>query len=362
MESPVLRLKKQKGPNLILLTHAKTILEEDVKVHAKWEIIEKWYKDTESHPDVEWIDKAMTTIINSIVHQNRIVFGVTKEKIRNLLKNDKNWNQSLGLKNNNYRLLFKKLIEAGILEEYKEQEFKKPWGFRVVSEEIKNMLDVNVSEKDQEKEFDELTNNSNDLNEGTLKGPEKGDTEIKKYRNIEMKTENHVENEPTKNIKNKINFKQLLVVQHPNKFPSFDDIPHLVQLAIENCEDFEPDAFTTRTFERHLLGQCKKPSSKQKDFIKKLVSSFEFESEKYYNLKITEGFELKEPEEIKVNALATPSIDLEALAQENTVSVIKNMGGGEKIRLLKKKLDNATTDEQKYYLQKEIELWEGLLC
>ena len=365
IESPVLKLKRQKGPNLYVLTTAKTIQEEDIKVHAKWAIVKKWYDDTKNHPDVVWLDKAMTSILNSIIHQNRIVFAVTLDKTRELLRNDQNWwvnkkdpNSGIGLKDNSYSLLYNKLVEAGLIEQAKEQKHKEPRVFRVCNNDLIDMLEINISAEDQEREVLDFIKVGKGSTEGSAKGSTegsaKGNTEMEKYRNGEMEKTNPIQTEQ------KINFEQLLVRQYSDDFPRLEDISYLAELAIENCCDFEVDKFTLRTFRRHLENTCKgNITPKQKKFMDKLVTQFERDATKAYNLRTSQNLELRQPTKINVTSLS-PEKESEDQIQNNTVNAAKNFCNAETINVLKYKIKHEENPRIKSQLEWELNYWEKI--
>lgn len=360
IESPVLKLKRQKGPNLYLLTRAKTIQEEDIQVHAKWAIVKKWYDDTRNHPDVEWVDKAMTTVLNSIIHQNRVVFAVTLDKTRELLRNDKNWwvnnreGTGIGLKDTNYSLLFNKLIEAGVIEQVREQKHKEPRVFRVCNSDFIDMLEINISAEDQEREVLDFIDSPKGSAKGSTEGSAKGNTEMEKYRNGEMEKTNPIQTEQ------KINFEQLLVRQYSDDFPRLEDISYLAELAIENCCDFEVDKFTLRTFRRHLENTCKgNITPKQKKFMDKLVTQFERDATKAYNLRASHNLELRQPTKINVTSLS-PEKESEDQIQNNTVNAAKNFCNAETINVLKYKIKHEENPRIKSQLEWELNYWEKI--
>ena len=242
-------------------------------------------------------------------------------------------------------------VKKGIIELFDDK--KRPNIYRVIHSEILEMINIDSDDEQLRQVYDFRDKNSPD---GYSDGY--SDVEKKKIRKVENKTENTVTNEPTKSI----SFNGLLAKQCGDKWPSFEDVSYLAQLAVENCEDFEADRHTISTLERHLLGQVGKPTKKQKEHVSNLAERFRYEAEKIINLKQVNDIELRQPEEITVKKLDTPQVDEEDMAQRRTLNAIKGMGGNEKIRLLKAKLENAETEEDKYYLQKEIELWEGILC
>jgi hypothetical protein len=366
MESPILKLKREMGPNLILLTQAKTILKEDYKVHPEWKLIKEWYEATESHPDVKWIDKAQQTVLNSIIHQNRAVFGVTYKKTRELLKDDKNWKTPIGLSNNNngkkdtkYNLLYNKLVEAGIIEQVKEQGHNEPRIYRVISEQILGMLRIKTSLEDQEAEVLKFVNDNKDLDKGNTKGNTKGsptgDTEIKECRNIEMEQDIRTKS------KIKISFEQLLFKDYGGtEYPDYPDLASLASYAVENWEDFDGGNYDMTIFKDHLLNMYSNPSKAQIELIDGLTKAFKRESKKYYSLLQIEGVELREPTELTSKAMKQ-SIPDEDKMQNHTRDVLMASFGQEKISQLKNKLKTIDDEQKKLMIQREIDFMEKIV-
>ncbi len=358
MESPILKLKREKGPNLILLSRAKTIKSEDTAVHAQWVIIKEWYDKTEGHPDVDWVDKAMTTVVNSIVHQNRFYFGMTYEKTRELLQDDSNWEKPIGLSNNKngkpdtkYTMLCNKLVEAGIVEQIKEQGHKEPRCFKVISKDILGMLNIGTSPEDQEEELLNFVNNNKGLNRGSAEGSAKGET-VKEKRSKEEKEKD------SERIEN-ISFKQLLLRQHPDGFPSFDDIPYLVQLAYTNCDDFDDGSHTVNIFAKHLKSTVKgKQSTASKKFMDKIIASFQSEAEKHVNLYETQHIDLKEPTELNSKALRQV-IDADDAIQNNTQNILSSTFYKDEVKTLKRLIKEEKNKETKQEYVYELNFLES---
>jgi hypothetical protein len=371
MESPILRLKKKKSPNLFILQKTKTILEEDVVPHAEWEIIKKWYSDIENHPDVNWIDKAMNSIINSIVHQRRAVFALSRDGVRSVLASDKNWSQPIGLKNDSYKFLLASLIDAGILEPVGDRGRKKLAVYKVVDQNILEMIKVN-SPEEQLAEVLDFVDKNDENDEGTQKGTQKGTQRVREIESkrvssslgtLSFSEENEQEDlaqDKSEDI-NKISFEELLFAQHPDSMPSFDDISFLAQLAIENCGLVEVDTYVSRVLEKHLKMLCRnKPTSKQKAWIEKLINSFEFEANKILSLRKIQNISLKEPEELKSVAIKK-NIDEELAIQNNTLNALKTSFGLQEIKTLREALKHATDERQAAIITHEIELLESIL-
>ena len=347
MDCLVLKRKKDKSNKLIVLSKTKYITDDDMEVHAKWEILGNWYESIIK--DGDWIDKAVMSVINSIVYQERIYFCMERDNIRNLLKHDKNWDASLGMDNNKYKWLVGELIDREFIEAH--DNVKRPHIYKVIEPTILNMIKV-------ESEAEQLTQ----VIEFRDKNPKQSvaDGYADGYADVEKKRRREVENKGELNSSNKISFQQLLFRQVVDDLPRFEDLPYLAQLAVENCEDFECDNHTVSVLSKHLQNMCKgKVSPKQKDFIGKIVSTFEFEASKCVNLTQTQGIELKQPQELKNTPLVT-NVDAEDAMQSHTLNILKQTFGGDKIKSLKKRIDTAE-DVDRPALQAELNYWEQLI-
>ena len=354
MECLVLKRKKDKSPKLIVLSKTKHISEDDVEVHAKWEVLKEWYQAIDGSDD--WVDQAIMSIINSIVYQERVYFCLERENIRNLLKNDLNWSKSLGMSNEKYSYLLAELINRGFIGLF--DDTKKPHIYKVIEPMLLNMIKIESEEEQLTQVLEFRDKNPRFNTDGKSDG--KSDGEKKKIRK-EEKESSSVDVEENNLDKNKsVNFEQLLVIQHPESFPNFDEVKLLAQLAVENCPDFDVGKSDLRKLEKHLKSMCKKPSPKQKSFIEKLVSAFEFEAQKYYILRQAEGVRLKEPKKVKADSMKK-QVEMEDVIHNNTLNVLKNMFGKEKIKVLKSKLENTQKDSEKKAIEMEIEYLEGIL-
>lgn len=347
MECLVLKRKKDKSNKLIILSKTKKILQDDVEVHAKWEVLNEWYNAIGD--DGDWIDKAVMSVINSMVYQERIYFCMERENIRTLLKNDKNWKGQLGMDNNKYKWLLAELVDREFIMAH--NNVKRPHIYKVIEPTILNMIKVE-SEAEQLSQVIEFRdkNPKHSVADGYADG----------YADVENKRNREIENKGELECSEKISFQQLLFKQITDGLPRFDEIPYLAQLAVENCEDFECDNFTVSTLKKHLQNMCKgKVSPKQKEYISKIVSNFEFEASKYANLTQVQGRELKQPEALNNTPLVS-NVDEEEAMQSHTKTVLLNSFGVEKIKMLKKRIDRAD-DADRPALEAELNYWENLI-
>ena len=181
----ILERKKNKYDRLIILNKTRDITENDIDIHAKWETLHDWYNQIEFAPNVDWVDKAICSVLNSIVYKERIYFCIERENVRELLKNDNNWNKKIGLPNNEYGRLIAELIDRDYIRLYDSS--KKPHIYEVCDNTILNMIKVE-SKEEQLSQVVEFINknpkfNGNNITDGSTDG--KTDVEKKKIRKEE---------------------------------------------------------------------------------------------------------------------------------------------------------------------------------
>mgnify|MGYP003108823350 CR=1 FL=1 len=355
MKSLIKRLKKDKGPNLVTLTTTRYITDDDVQTHAKWHVLKDSYKELEEDYNTTTIDKQIQSIMNSIVYQERIYFCITRAKLIPLLKSDKNWETAVGLDKNKYSALIGSLTNLGLVELH--DGTKKPHIYKVTHPELLEMIKID-SEEDQLSQVIEYIENNphSDFEKVT---DQKTDQKTDRKSDLDNKEIRKGDNKPSNTVEKNLSFKQLLVIQHPDSFPSFDELDHLAQLATTNCEDFDGESMDVNTFKRHLESISGKTTPAKKKFRDNLVSAFEPLAAKYGCLKETEDIELKEPTEIKSKAIRK-SVEDDSMIQNNTLNILKATFGKEKITILKRKLEKCDDPEEKVYIQGELQYWEKI--
>ena len=364
MKSPIIEYRKLHGPNLVILTCAKTIDEDDIKTHSKWKTLKEWYISQESKKETQWIDKAGTSVINAIIYQERKAFCITKDKLKKLLKNDSNWKIGISLSNNKikdkntekedtyYRTLLAYLTkEWKIIELVQEGGRGIPSVYKVIDQDILKTLE-NTTMADQLKEcidFAGKPSKNNNLNTWVEPRVEPRVTESKKDRKVES--------EPPIDTDNQITFEQLLWKQYPNSYfggsEAFDNMAFMAQLAVEKCADFYVGKYALQQVKNHLLSVSINPSSNTKNYIDKLVKKFDLESKRHYNLLQVQDVDLGELTEIK-NTAIKQAVENEDVVQNNTLNILKATFGKEKIKKLKGRLATIEDEEEKYEIEMEI--------
>lgn len=357
----ILKLKEDKLPRLIILSKTRYIDKEDTEIHFAWEYLKDGYNQIEKSKKSDDMDKKMHSILNSIVYQQRIYFCFERDNTRKLLKADKNWKKPItGLSNGEYSHIIEEFCRKEIIKLH--DDTKKPHIYKVIHPEVLSMIKVDDEETQlsQVIEFVEK-NKGKSKTDGKTDGKTDVDKEInrKEEKESESEPENNnclVENDSPK--KKLITFEQLLFREYPESFPSFDDIPYLAQIAVENCEDFDAGYSNLAKFEQHLKSQAgSKPTKKQKNFITMLVDTFSFEAKKAYSLVETDGIELRQPTELKAKSIRQ-EVDKEEQIQNNTLNVIKSTYGQEKIKKLKARIESCEDEIKIAEMKAELAYWE----
>ena len=123
--------------NLILLKFTRQINDQDLEL-PQWQFMQKEYDECQNE---EWVTKAVVSIFNSILFQQRVFFNLTRDTTRALLKADKNWDTSIGMKNENYKALIQELLSSELIREVKKGT--KSYVYEVISPELLDFMVVN---------------------------------------------------------------------------------------------------------------------------------------------------------------------------------------------------------------------------
>ena len=373
LESPIIRRARERSPNYYCLVRVRNISDDDAFHLPKWEVMRNWYKKLEAG-DYQWLDLALQTISNAILNQERIYFAVTRDTIRDLLRSDKNWEgkKGLGMKNSYYELLLQEMVDSKMFEAYAEntklKELKKPRIFKVVDKTLLSLMNA-IPEDIQLKEIiefikkddlirddstsEEDTGDDVGDNQGDNVGDKVGDVEI---RNKKLETKNQAESIPNPSFEesNKIDIKQLLLKELPDELPDFKQIPELAGLIVSNCD---VDVPVTSIFEKHLLSRINsKPTTRQKNYIKNLVSSLQKELEKYQvsNIKLKPAVKLA-PKSIR------SQVESEQQVEDATLKMLNNFFGKENVKILRSRLTQVEDEQEKFEIQREIDFWESVV-
>lgn len=350
-KSLIMRLKKDKAPRLVVLSKTRHITEDDVNIHACWELLKEGYEEMDSDPNAEWEDKAMHSILNSIVYQQRIFFCFERNNMRVLLSTDTNWKkEKLTLDNNKYSFLRQQLVEKGIIELY--DGTKKMKIYRVIHPEVLEMIKVDSPEEQLNQVIDFIGNNSLD---GKSDG--KSDVERQKERKAEsqsVKAKPFVEKEEPV-----ITFEDLLFKQYEEDYPKFKELDFFAALVLDYIPEFEFDNFNKNKFIKHMEN-VKKPTAERVKHIKKLAKRFEHEINRVVSLKNIGKIELKNPTPI-INNPVLKNYDDADVAQANTINAAKNFQNKETIDVLKRKIKNEENPRIKQQLECQLNYWESVV-
>lgn len=140
-------LKDANQEQAILLKYTQKITKEDIEADPAWRLLASEYADC-IKGKFRWEIKATCSVINSMYKQRRIVFAITRESTRELLKSDKNWPRSIGLKQDNYRKLLAFLFKNNIIEQVEyTKASKKVMVCKLVHPEFLKVIALNIEQQ-----------------------------------------------------------------------------------------------------------------------------------------------------------------------------------------------------------------------
>lgn len=141
------KLEEADRGSYVILKSTKLIQKEDIENDPAWDMVAQEYEEAK---DSEWLTKATVSIINSIIFQRRVVFLMNRDNLRNLLKNDKNWDAGIGLKAENYSSIIRRICK-GLVEKVGEVKINAAGRyvmiFKVVHPDLLKFLQVDVIEQ-----------------------------------------------------------------------------------------------------------------------------------------------------------------------------------------------------------------------
>ena len=92
-------IAKEASKKLVLLTYTHEITSKDAELFAKFAWLTAQYSDyAEENSKI----KAMITILNSILYQSREYFCITRNQMKSLIMDDKNWKTQNTFNEKNY--------------------------------------------------------------------------------------------------------------------------------------------------------------------------------------------------------------------------------------------------------------------
>lgn len=124
----------EKEYNRCLLQHTETIKDQDVQVHEKWEFMKDCYNEVSKNKEHDWTDRAVLSVVNSIICQRRVFFALTPELTEGLFKADKNWKSRFKKCDYDHDTLVNRLIEYGIVDV--EMVGLNGTGYKLIHEDI----------------------------------------------------------------------------------------------------------------------------------------------------------------------------------------------------------------------------------
>lgn len=107
-------LEAEKESNLIVLSAIRVISEQDVKHCADLKWLNKQYTECQNAQNTT---KVAISVINSILYQKNIVFGITRKNLRDIISSDTNWNNTVGLSNSKYNEVLSFLIRNNFIKQ-----------------------------------------------------------------------------------------------------------------------------------------------------------------------------------------------------------------------------------------------------
>ena len=153
--------------SLMALSRTHTITEEDAGL-PEWDMLKAEYANPLAETAIE---KACVSIINACLTQRRVVFAMSRTTARELIRSDKNWPKSVGLKNDKWSSLLKEMYDKKLIVREQEADGRRPGMFKLIHPAILKFLSVNEAE--QRQQVIDFINNIPENTEGTTKGDHK---------------------------------------------------------------------------------------------------------------------------------------------------------------------------------------------
>src|SRR5574343_1572376 len=176
---------------LVVLKKTRKIEAQDLSL-LEWQMLKNEYDENAKS---EWVDKALVSMLNSIVFQRRVVFILTKRAFRELCQSDMNWTKKIGLKDESWKTF--------IHEATGRQLIKKVYGtsngrlvYELINKEILDLLMIDRAKQYQEAiDFANATSDNDCDNrreplreplEGTTRGNREGEGEGELEQELEL--------------------------------------------------------------------------------------------------------------------------------------------------------------------------------
>lgn len=127
--------------NLICLQKTRKLSVSDLEL-PEWYELDKAYKAARDP-----IHKIIISIRNSILYQKRVVFALSRDSLRDLVRADENWKPRAGFDNNAYKKVIKLLVDSCLVEVIKPASRGTPFVLKVVKNDVLQYLIVDVSKQ-----------------------------------------------------------------------------------------------------------------------------------------------------------------------------------------------------------------------
>ena len=165
------------------LTYTKTITEEDLRL-PEWESLYRNYQRSNLETGV-----IICSIMNSIIYQRRVCFNITRDGLRNLIKNDKNiqiLKKEASFRNENYPEIIRTMIASGLIKALENKD-NKVYGFQVIKENVLNRIVVDTEV--QRQELEDLMNGRKDSKVSKLSKEERAANRLRIRNQVSQKFE-----------------------------------------------------------------------------------------------------------------------------------------------------------------------------
>lgn len=353
------KLKKYVPNGYHSLQRVRKITNEDLEANPKWSFLKGEYEAVEAnHPNNDWMHWLIPPLINSILYQERVYFVLSRDQFRNqVIKEDQNWTIErgrTGFGNSKWSPFLEYLKEEGFIVHYNEGSNNTNI-YKVVHPELLKYLKINENEQLQAcLEYSENEDEKANDNERLAL------SQVRDELRDELRDQdisNKIEDISKPKL---ITLEKLLFNECPDNFVFGEDITRLAQIAVERCEDFDGGSSDISTFRKHFEGQDGRLTPKRKNTIKDMCNKFEREARKAIALIEMEGVEISEPREIQRKSIIN-SMDKEEKAQGYTLNVLAASFGPEKIKQLKKRLDQTDDETERQQIELELNHWEKIV-
>ena len=142
--------------DLVLLQETREINQNLVNLFKDCEYLFQQYKeyDKETNKKDDSIVKIAISILNSILYQRRVFFCITRDGVKNLVKNDKNWKINISWANDYYKSVIRFLTykdDPTIRQiKYRGYNSRKPIMFEVIDPDLIEMITIDAKQQKKE--------------------------------------------------------------------------------------------------------------------------------------------------------------------------------------------------------------------